>query len=271
MYLHRYVGVPILNWLLNRLSGAKFSDAHCGMRGFVREAIGKMELRTSGMELASEMILQAARARLRTAEVPIPYRARKGTSKLHTFSDGWRHLPFMLLYSPTHLFAIPGVASLAVGLIMLLALVWGRVQIGGISFDIPYMLVGSLLTLLGFQVLALGAYGRMYAHSIGILKDDSLISWAKRHLSLERGLMAGAAIAIIGTVLLVWILITWASVGFGFQSTGSLLRPALLGVTLALIGIQTIFSASFLSLLAMKSDRSDEQHQTVLVRELSVD
>jgi glycosyltransferase involved in cell wall biosynthesis len=114
-FLHRYVGVPILSWLLNRLTGAKFSDAHCGMRGFIREAVEKMELRTSGMELASEMILQAARANIRTAELPISYRARKGESKLHTFSDGWRHLRFMLLYSPTHLFALPGVASRYLG------------------------------------------------------------------------------------------------------------------------------------------------------------
>jgi glycosyltransferase involved in cell wall biosynthesis len=268
-FLHRYVGVPILSWLLNRLSGVKFSDAHCGMRGFIREAIEKMELRTSGMELASEMILQAARANLRTAELPIPYRARKGTSKLHTFSDGWRHLRFMLLYSPTHLFAIPGAALLVVGLIILLALVWGRVEIGEISFDIHYMVVGSLLTLLGFQVLALGAYGRMHAFSIGILRDDPLIFWAKRHLTLERGLMVGLGIVAMGMGLLMWILATWVSGGFSFQSTGNLLRPALLGLILVLIGTQTIFSAFFTSLLAMKFDKCDEQQEIALVREPS--
>lgn len=265
-FLHRYVGVPILSWLLNRLTGAKFSDAHCGMRGFIREAIEKMELRTPGMEFASEMILQAARAKLRTSELPIPYRARKGESKLHTFSDGWRHLRFMLLYSPTHLFAIPGVASLALGLIMLLALVWGRVQIGGMSFDIHYMVVGSLLTLLGFQMLALGAYGRMYAYSIGILRDDPLISWGKRHLTLERGLVVGAGIAAGGIGLLVWVLASWISGEFGSHPSGTFLRPALLGLTLVLIGTQTLFSAFFTSLLAMKFDR---QQETVLVQELS--
>jgi glycosyltransferase involved in cell wall biosynthesis len=268
-FLHRYVGVPILSWLLNRLSGTKFSDAHCGMRGFIREAIGKMELRTSGMELASEMILQAARAKLCTAEVPIPYRARKGESKLHTFSDGWRHLRFMLLYSPTHLFAIPGVASLAVGLIILLALVWGRVQIGGISFDIHYMVVGSLLTLLGFQVLALGAYGRMYAYSIGILRDDPLLFWAKRHLTLERGLMVGSGVAAMGIGLLAWILATWLSEGFGSHPSGAFLRPALLGLTLVLIGTQTIFCAFFTGLLAMKLDKFDKPQEAVLAQELS--
>jgi glycosyltransferase involved in cell wall biosynthesis len=268
-FLHRYVGVPILSWLLNRLTGAKFSDAHCGMRGFIREAIEKMELRTSGMELASEMILQAARANLRTAELPIPYRARKGESKLHTFSDGWRHLRFMLLYSPTHLFALPGAASLAIGLIMLLALVWGEVQIGGMSFDIHYMVVASLLTLLGFQVLALGMYGRMYAYSIGILRNDPLIFWAKRHLTLERGLLVGSGVAALGIGLLAWILASWVSGAFGSHPSGTFLRPALLGLTLVLIGTQTIFSAFFVSLLAMKFDKFDEPQEAVLVQELS--
>jgi hypothetical protein len=260
---------PVLSWLLNRLCGAKFSDAHWGMRGFIRETIERMELRTSGMELASEMILQAARANLRTTELPIPYRARKGQSKLHTYSDGWRHLRFMLLYSPTQLFAIPGTASFVFGLIMLLALVWGKVQIGELSFDIHYMVVGSLLTLLGFQILALGMYGRMYAYSIGVLRDDPLISWAKCHLTLERGLAAGSGIVAIGIGLLAWILATWVSGGFGFPSSGPLLRPALLGLTLVLIGTQTIFSAFFTSLLAMKLDKFDEPQETVLVRELS--
>jgi hypothetical protein len=268
-FLHRHVGVPMLSWLLNRLSGAKFSDAHCGMRGFVRQAVEKMELRTSGMELASEIILQSARAGLRTVEVPIPYRPRKGESKLHTFSDGWRHLRFMLLYSPTHLFAIPGITALAVGLLTLLTLVWGRVQIGAISFDIHYMVVGSLLTLLGFQVLALGAYGRMYAHSIGIVKDDPLILWAKRYLTLERGIMVGLGITGIGGGLLVWILTTWISGGFGFPSTGPLVRPALLGFTLVLVGTQIIFSAFFTSLLAMKLGNSTRLHWCEHCQELA--
>ena len=255
MSLSHRLGVPILSWVLNRLSGLKLSDAHCGMRGFSREAIEKMQLQTPGMELASEMILQAARANLSTAELPIPYRAREGTSKLRTFSDGWRHLRFMMLYSPTHLFAIPGAASLAVGLAILLALVWGRVQIGGVSFDIHYMVVGSLLALLGTQVLALGVYGRTYALSIGVLRDDPIIIWGKEHLTLERGLLVGAGIVAIGIGLLVAILAMWISREFTFQPLRDMLRPGLLGLTLVVIGTQTVFSAFFLSLLAMKTNK----------------
>ena len=252
-FLHRYVGVPILSWMLNRLSGVKFSDAHCGMRGFTREAIQKMDLRTSGMELASEMILQSARADLRTRELPVPYRVRKGSSKLRTFSDGWRHLRFMLLYSPTHLFLIPGVVMLAVGLAVLLSLVWGQVNIGGLYFDMHYMVLGSMLAILGFQVATLGIYGRMYALSIGILKSDRFISWASRHLTLERGLVGGAVVLLVGLGLLSWILAKWVSQDFDFQSR-TMIRPAILGMTLVVTGTQLMFSSFFLSLLAIKWD-----------------
>jgi hypothetical protein len=255
-FLHQYVGVPILSWVLNKLGGTKLSDAHCGMRGFTRSAMEKMELRTSGMEFASEMILQAARANLRIAELPIPYRQREGTSKLRTFSDGWRHLRFMLLYSPKHLFAIPGALSLIIGLAMLLILVWGRVQIGSMSFDIHYMVVGSLLALLGFQVLATGIFGLTYANLVGIIRDDYLVSWGKRHLTLERGLLLGSCLVAMGLGVLTWILISWLERGFGTQPTGTFLRPALLGMTLLSLGAQTIFGSFFLSLMVMPEDRS---------------
>lgn len=253
-FLHRYLGVPLLTWLLNRLSGARLSDAHCGMRAFTREAVRKMELHASGMELASEMILQAARIGLRTSELPISYHARRGVSKLRTVSDGWRHLRFMLLYSPTYLFVVPGAAALVVGLAMLLTLAWGRIHIWRLYFDIHFMIIGSLLTILGFYVAMLGIYARTYALSIGVLQKDPLILWGKRHLTLEKGIMAGGLTMSIGLGLLFWILITWISRGFGFQGM-NYLRPALLGLTLVVTGVQVIFSSFFLSLLMMRLDK----------------
>jgi hypothetical protein len=151
---------------------------------------------------------------------------------------------------------------------MLLTLVWGRVQIGEMSFDIHYMVVGSLLTLLGFQILALGMYGRMYAYSIGILRNDPLIFWAKPRLTLERGLLVGSGIAAVGIGLLAWILASWVSGAFGSHPSGTFLRPALLGLTLMLIGTQTIFSSFFISLLAMKFEKSNERRETGLAREM---
>ncbi len=249
-FLHRYVGVPILTWALNRFSGSRFSDAHCGMRGFSREAIDKMGLRTGGMELASEIILRAVRADLNTTELPIPYRARAGESKLRTFTDGWRHLRFMLLYSLTHLFLAPGAVLSAAGLILLLALVWGRLDIGTLSFDIHYMVVGSILAILGFQLVALGLQARVYALSIGLVNVDGLIATGTRYLTLERGLILGRVILAAGLGILSWIVASWVASDFSFDPTNKL-RPALLGLTLVVIGAQAIFTSFFTGLLAI--------------------
>lgn len=184
-FLHRHIGVPVLTWTLNVLSGANFSDAHCGMRGFTREAALRMGLSSPGMEFASEMILQAARENLRTTEMPIPYRLRKGESKLRTFSDGWRHIRFMLLHSPTHLFIMPGAAMLMIGMVMMPALVGGRLEIGATSFDIHYMVVGSMLAMVGYQLAILGISARMYALSIGLFRHDLLIARGMRYLNLS--------------------------------------------------------------------------------------
>lgn len=250
-FLHRYVGVPLLTWMLNRLSGARFSDAHCGMRAFTRDAVKRMSLASPGMEFASEMIFRAARTGLRSCELPIPYRPRKGESKLRTFSDGWRHIRFMLLWSPTHLFFIPGAAMLATGMLVLLALVWGKLQIAGQTFDMHYMVIGSLLAILGFQVAALGVYGRTLALSMGILHNDPLIRWGQRHLTLEKGLLAGALATAGGLSLLLWIVMRWVQLDFSFDAT-NVWRPALFGLTLVVIGAQTVFSSFFLSLLGMR-------------------
>ncbi len=261
-FLHRYVGVPMLTWALNRFSGSRFSDAHCGMRGFSREAIDKMGLRTGGMELASEIILQAVRADLTTTELPIPYRARAGESKLRTFTDGWRHLRFMLLYSPTHLFLAPGAALFAAGVIMLLALVWGRLDIGSVSFDIHYMVVGSILAILGFQLATLGLQARVYALSIGLVSVDGLVAAGMRHVTLERGLVFGGVILSAGAGVLAWIVASWVARDLSFEPT-NMLRPALLGLTLVVIGAQAIFTSFFTGLLAIGlEDRSRELAST---------
>jgi hypothetical protein len=136
---------------------------------------------------------------------------------------------------------------------MLLGLVWGGVQVGGVLFDIHYMVAGSLVALLGYQLLALGVYGRAYATSVGILKKDGLLEWGRRYLTLERGLAVGGAVTAIGAGILTWILMTWVIDDFSFKA-GPHIRPALLGLTLVLIGVQTMFSAFFLSLLTMETN-----------------
>ena len=153
-WLHRYVGNPILTFILNWLFGTNISDAHCGMRAFTKEALQKMNLKTPGMEFASEMIIEAAKNKLRITEIPIEYKVRVGEVKLHSFQDGWRHLRFMILYSSSPLFLIPGSMLFLMGLILIGLLLGGPVRLqGNIGLDIHPMILGNLLVILGFQVI----------------------------------------------------------------------------------------------------------------------
>ena len=178
-WLHRYVGNPLLSATLNLFYRTRISDTHSGLRAFRREAYERLGLRTTGMEFASEMLIAAARARWRIAEVPIAYRPRAGESKLHTFRDGWRHLRLLLLYSPTHLFTVPGADMLIAGMVdhrRCSSPAPSRSR--GASFDFHFMFVGSLLATLGTQVLLLG----VFAKSVGA---------RPRWFTLERGLVLG--------------------------------------------------------------------------------
>jgi len=171
-WLHQYIGNPVLTGILNILFKASVSDAHCGMRAFTKEAYEKMNLQTTGMEFASEIVIKAAKAGLKITEVPITYYPRKGESKLNSFRDGWRHLRFMLLYSPTYLFLIPGFILFLIGFIGTLLILPGPFKIGGHAYDVHVMTVTSLFTILGFQVVLLGLYARTYALLSGLEKRD---------------------------------------------------------------------------------------------------
>ncbi len=254
---HRWIGVPCLTWLLNRISRTAISDAHCGMRSFTKEAFDRMQLISPGMEFASEMIFAAAREKLRIAEEPIRYMPREGKSKLHSLKDGWRHLRFMLLYSPTLLFLAPGSSMLILGLLAMLTLVWGPLVIGSAILDINYMIVASLLALLGFQVLSLGLYAKSYSVTVGFTSEDGLIRFLSRQFNLERGIVLGSLVALAGLGILAGILYVWVQSNYGFdpQQAIGMLRRGLLGMSFLVLGVQTIFSSFFLSLIRMPSRR----------------
>jgi len=258
-FLHRYVGVPILTGMLNLISGTRLSDAHCGMRSFSKEAYQRMKLRTPGMEFASEMILGAARAKLKIAEIPIDYYPREGESKLRTLRDGWRHLRFILVYSPTLLFLVPGVLFLASGLVLLVALLAGPLRFAGFFMDIHYMVLGSLLAIVGFQVINLGVFAKAFAVTQGLVPEDRLIHKLNLLFSLERGLIAGLLTLLLGLGLLVFILLRWIVGGFNFGGD-VLIRPALFGMSFAVLGAQMVFGSFFLSLLQAEK-RHERYHQ----------
>lgn len=254
-WLHRYVGNPVLSGILNLFFHTGIGDAHCGIRAFRGEALEKMRLQTPGMEFASEMVINAAKAGLRMTEVPITYYPRQGQSKLRSFRDGWRHLRFMLLYSPTWLFAIPGLTLFAVGMLVLLLLLPGPLTVGGHAYDVHAMVVGSLLAILGFQVVNLGVYARTYAVNQHFDENDPVLVPLWRYFTLERGIYVGLTLLAVGSISLLWVLKRWVEVSFGPMDE---MRLALIGMTFFVLGVQTVFSSFFLSLLGLKEPRRGE-------------
>ncbi len=240
---HRYIGSPFMSHFLNWLCGTRVSDVHCGMRALRRDRLPDLHLRMPGMEFASEMVVNAARAGLRIAEAPVDYRVRRGRSKLRTVPDGWRHLRFLLLYSPTQLYLVPGAALMAVGLVLLLALLPGPLVVSGRLFDIHLMVLGALLCLVGFQVVALGLYAKTLAVALRLQPVDRTLGALRRVFSLERGLVVGAALFALGFAVDAAIAVEWVASGFGPLNA---VRPALFGSTAMLLGMQVAFSSLFL-------------------------
>jgi glycosyltransferase involved in cell wall biosynthesis len=248
-FLHRYFGNPALSCSLRLFFNANIKDAHCGMRALTKEAFEKMELRTTGMEFASEMIIKAIKQNLRIKQVPINYHRRIGKSKLSSFSDGWRHLRFMLMYAPDYLFTIPGLFSLLFGILIMAMFLAGPIQINGLKLYTHPMIIGSFLTIVGYQIVTLGIYAKTYAVSAGLEKKDRLVETVARFVTFESGIVFGLMILLISFVLGLMLLIDWIIGGFpGIMKTNLII----LILTLGIIGVQTMFSSFFLSVLLVE-------------------
>ena len=235
-WLHRYVGNPILTGILNRFFGVTVSDAHSGMRAIDAGAYRSLGLSTPGMEYASEMIVQAARAKLRIAEVPIEYRERIGVSKLDTWPDGWRHLKFLLLASPTWLFLWPGAVFTAIGLLLVIPLSFGPVNLGPIHLIIHPIIFGAVLTIVGYEMLQLGVLLRACS-PLPEGAYDRVADLVHRRFTIEKVLIGGVLVMFSGLAIGIGILVHWATSGFGQLSE---LRPAVTALVLFVIGTQTI-------------------------------
>ena len=249
-WANRYIGNPILTGLLNRLFKLQISDAHSGMRAFTREAYARMQLRTTGMEFASEMVIKASLTRLKITEVPITYHPRGGTSKLQPLGDAWRHIRFMLLFSPTYLFLLPGVLAMTVGLILTAVLVNGPIYLGRFYVGIHFMVIGSMLAILGQQMISFGVSARAFAFSEHLVERDRWLDRAMRYYSLERGLLAGSALAAVGLVTFIYILVAWLAGDVRFNQLIHL-HQAIAASTLMIMGCQVIAASFFLSLLEL--------------------
>jgi glycosyltransferase involved in cell wall biosynthesis len=246
-WLHRYIGNPILTGLLNLFFRTGISDAHCGMRALRREVLPRLDLRTTGMEFASEMVIRASKEKLKIAEFPIEYHPRGGESKLSSFRDGWRHLRFLLVHSPNHLFIFPGAVLAGLGALVILV-VESSVDLFGRTWGVHAIIAGALLMIVGTQVLALG----LCAHAYGTYFMGERDPWFDRMRSrfrLEHGLLLGGFFALVGLALGIVILVSWISHGFGSLSYE---RLAVVAASLLIVGIQIFFSSFLLSILGLR-------------------
>ena len=248
-WLNRHIGNPILTGLLNVLFGVKISDAHCGMRAVRKDALPTLDLHSTGMEFASEMVFKAFRRKLRVSEIPIDYYPRVGESKLNRFGDAWRHVKFMLLYSPSWLFFVPGLVLLAVGSIGALALAAGPVEVLGRTWQIHTLFLFMFAILLGTQVVQLGIFARAFA-AAHLGETDRLVGWARGRLSLEHGLVLGGLILLAGIVTVAVIFVAWALDGFGALAHE---YATALGFTLIAVGTQVVLGSFFIGLLTMRT------------------
>src|SRR5215204_146321 len=249
-WLHRYVGNPVLTGMLNLFFRTGVKDAHCGMRAVRREVLPRLDLRTTGMEFASEMVIRAAKEDLAIEEVPIEYHPRGGESKLSSFRDGWRHLRFLLVHSPTLLFIIPGGLLTLVGALISLTVV-AQLDVFGRQWQLHTLVGGALLTVVGVQIVGLG----LSAHAYGTYFMGERDPWFDRmraRFRLEHGLMLGAAVLFAGVVVGAVIFVTWAQRGFGELAE---LRLAVLAATLAIVGVQIVFSSFLISILGLRRRR----------------
>jgi glycosyltransferase involved in cell wall biosynthesis len=244
---HRYIGNPLLSGLLNLLFRTGVDDAHCGMRAVRREVLPRLDLRTTGMEFASEMVIRAAKENLDVRQFAIEYHPRAGESKLSSFRDGWRHLRFLLVHSPNYLFILPGAIMFVIGAIVEMVVI-ARLGVFGREWDIHALIAGSLLAIVGTQVMALGICAHAYA-TYFMNEQDRWFDRMRARFKLEHGLLAGGVIVFAGFVVGTFIVIDWIDRGFGRLAYE---RLAVLSATLIIVGIQVFFSSFLLSILGLR-------------------
>lgn len=252
--LHRYLGNPVLTAIGRLFFRSACGDFHCGLRGFKKVAIIKLDLRTTGMEFASEMVVKGTLHKLRITEVPTTLSpdGRSRPPHLRSWRDGWRHLRFLLLFSPRWLFLYPGVTLMLVGLITGLWLLPGRKTIDGITFDIHTLLFAALAIIIGFQAVNFAVFTKVFAVSEGLLPENPRFSRVLDTLTLEMGLLVGGLLLAIGIGGSAYALTGWEARSFGNLDPTSTMRVVIPSVTALMLGFEIVLSSFFLSILRMK-------------------
>lgn len=252
-WLHRYLGNPVLSFMGRLFFRSNIRDFHCGLRGFRRDAIVDLDLRTTGMEFASEMVVRATLSDLRIAEVPTTLRpdGRTRTPHLRTWRDGWRHIRFLLLYSPRWLFIYPGLALILLGLIGTIALLPGPLDVGSVTFDIHALMYTLTAINVGTQALFFGVFARVYAASAGLIPESDRVRTLLRWGRLEVGIVVGALLVAAGMIGSIVAVRRWGDTSFGGLDASDTMRLVAPSATAVGIGVEVILASFMVSVLTL--------------------
>lgn len=255
---NRWIGNPVLSFIGRLFFKCPARDFHCGLRGFTKSAFDELDLQTTGMEFASEMVIKATLKKLKIAEVPVTL-SRDGRSRpphLKPWRDGWRHLRFMLLFSPRWLFLFPGIFLSLLGIGFAARLSIGNFKIGEILFNVGTFAVACMVVIIGFQLVAFAFFVKVFAIAEGLLPDDPKLTCVLKIFTLEKGIILGLLVLLAGIALLARAIWFWKEVHFTAQlSPEENLRRLIPAVTLIVLGVQGIFSSFFMSALGLKTSK----------------
>jgi len=247
-WLHQYVGNPLLSMVLRVMfHNHTVKDAHCGMRAISKAAYQELKCVTTGMEFASEMVIRALRSNLRIEERDIIYHPRIGESKLKSFKDGWRHLRFMMLHSPTTMLLVPGVVLWFVGFAVVLPLAFGTIHLHSRNIDIHSMIMGGFLNIAAVQLLTVGVLAKAYAHLSG-LRNDPVVAWLYKHFTFEKAIFFVTPLLFVGLAIVLKVIIQWVHSGFGPLNE---VRSLFFGLICTMNAIQMGTAAYLLSIMAL--------------------
>ena len=254
-FLHRYLGNPVLSFLGRLFYRSDVGDFHCGLRAFRREAIQRLDLRSTGMEYATEMVAKSALYRMRVSEVPATLATdlRDRAPHLRTWRDGWRHLRFMLLYSPRWLFLYPGAVLMLVGALVALWLLPGAQRTGNVSFDVHTLVYAAIAIIVGYQAVVFALFTKTFAITEGLLPPDPRLDRLYRHVTLETGLVVGGLVTVAGLVGSLYAVGLWQARAFGpIDEIALTLRVVIVSGAAIALGLETILASFFLSVLGLR-------------------
>lgn len=252
--LHRYLGNPVLSFIARLFYPSKIGDYHCGLRGYNRESILKLGLVTTGMEYASEMVVKATLNHLKIAEVPTTLKkdGRSHAPHLRSWSDGWRHLKFLLMHSPNWLFMYPGAILFVIGLVLTIVLSIGNVQIGSVGLGVHTLMYAAAAMIVGFNLVMFSLFTRSYANVTGFIPTESKLDKWLEETSTEKGVVIGLIMFLIGIVVTIAAFVIWGKTGFGELSPEKMMRITIPAMILIVVGIEVIFGSFFIGILHIK-------------------